>query len=116
MSEMYLQGRTLGKFLLTQTAKGTSMARGLIETELVRKVGPDEYRAESHSLPIVAFSWLADLLKDVAPGTALTLGVRLNGTRFESPDGNVKHGVQLVVEHVSFAPARKEAAKNVRNP
>jgi single-stranded DNA-binding protein len=110
MAEVYLNGKIVGSISVSTTAKGTAMARGLIESELVRKIGRDEYRAETHQLPFVVFSWIADALRDLRPGTTVTLGCRLNGTRYEAPDGSVKHGCQLVVDQIAFPPTRKESA------
>jgi single-stranded DNA-binding protein len=105
MSEIYLQGRTVDKFSLSQTAKGTAVARGLLEVETIRKVGRDQWRAEIHVLPIIAYGWLAEGLAELPPGTSITLGCRLNGTKYEPPGGGeAKHGIQLIADAVSFPP------------
>ena len=59
MSEIYLQGRTVGKFSLSRTSKGTTVARRLLEVETIRKIGRDRWQPEIHTLPIIAYSWLA---------------------------------------------------------
>jgi single-stranded DNA-binding protein len=106
MSDIYLQGRTVGKFSLSQTSKGTTVARGLLEVETIRKVGRDRWQPEIHILPIIAYSWLAEGLAELPLGTSITVGCRLNGTKYEPPEGGeVRHGVQLIVDAVSFPPA-----------
>jgi single-stranded DNA-binding protein len=106
MSEIYLQGHTVGKFSLSQTSKGTTVARGLLEVETIRKAGRDRWQPEMHTLPIIAYSRLAESFVELPPGTSNTVGCRLNGTKYQPPDGGeVRHGIQLIVDTVSFPPA-----------
>jgi hypothetical protein len=109
MADIYITGKVISKFSLSRTGKGTSVAKGLIEYESVRKVGRDQWRPERHELPITGYSWLAEGLAQLEPGTAITLGLRLNGTRYEQPGQETKHGVQLVCESVAFPPAYRPA-------
>jgi single-stranded DNA-binding protein len=106
MSEIYLQGHTVGKFSLSQTSKGTTVARGLLEVETIRKVGRDRWQPEIYTLPNIAYSRLAEGVAELPPGTSITVTCRLNETKYESPDGGeVRHGIQLIVDTVSFPPA-----------
>jgi hypothetical protein len=66
-------------------------------------VGRDRWQPEIHILPIIAYSWLAEGLAELPLGTSITVGCRLNGTKYEPPEGGeVRHGVQLIVDAVSF--------------
>jgi hypothetical protein len=90
------------------------MARGLLEVETKRKVGRDRWQPEMHTLPIIAYSWLAEGLVELPPGTSITVGCRLNGTKYEPPDGGeVRHGIQLIVDTVSVPAGASSGARTM---
>ena len=110
MAELYLQGRVLGKFQITPTAKGGQVAKGLLEVEYIRKSGRDHYGPETHVLPITSFGWQATQLAELPDGTLVTLGCRLNGNRYDPPGGGEpKHYLQLIVETVALVPTFRPA-------
>jgi single-stranded DNA-binding protein len=103
-----IAGKLVADPVFSETAKGKSMARLLLETELVREVGRGEFRPETHLLPVVLFSWVADQARALRNGSAITVACRLNGTQYTPTSGEVKHGIQLIAEALLFPPARKE--------
>ena len=105
---IYLSGRLVGDPVFSETSKGKPMCRLLIEVELVREVGRGEFRPETYPLPIIMFSWVADQARDLRRGDSVMVAARLNGTKFEKPGEEPKHGVQLIGEGLFFPPARKE--------
>jgi len=108
MSCLYITGRLVGSPVFSETQKGKTMAKLLLETELVREVNCGEFRAETHVLPVLLFSWVADQARDLRSGSSVTIAARLNGTQFTLPTGEVRHGVQLIAEALLFTAPRKE--------
>jgi single-stranded DNA-binding protein len=105
-SQLYLCGRVAAAPEVRQTQKGKLMVRLLLETELVRETTEGAYQAESVTLPVSFFSREAEEVRSARPGDCLTIGTHLYGTRFEAPDGSVKHGVQITADQVlSGAPS-----------
>jgi single-stranded DNA-binding protein len=107
-SLVYLTGRLVGDPVFSETAKAKGMAKLLLEAELVREVNRGEFRAETHRLPILLFSWVADQARVLRSGSLVTIAARLNGTQFTLDTGEVRHGVQLIAEALLFPPARKD--------
>jgi hypothetical protein len=84
------------------------MCKLLLETELVREVNRGEFRAETHTLPVLLFSWVADQARNLRSGSSVTIAARLNGTQFTLPSGEVRNGVQLIADALLFSASRKE--------
>jgi single-stranded DNA-binding protein len=76
-SPIYIAGRLVGNPVFSETAKGKSMAKLLLETEIVREVKQNEFCAETHPLPITLFSWVADQARALRNGTSVTIAARL---------------------------------------
>jgi single-stranded DNA-binding protein len=112
MSCLYITGRLVGSPVFSETQKGKTMAKLLLETELVREVNRGEFRAETHVLPVLLFSWVADQARDLRSGSSVTIAARLNGTSFTLPSGEVRHGVQLIADALFFAPSGKEERRD----
>jgi hypothetical protein len=76
------------------------MVRLLLETELIRETAGGAHQSESVTLPVSFFSHEAEEVRSARPGDRLVVGTHLYGTRFNAPDGSVKHGVQIIVDQV----------------
>ena len=95
----------------------------MLEVEQWRPVARSEMKMELHEIPVLAFAWCAEALRDLRPGTSVTLVCHLSGTRYDPGNGSeIRHGVQLVCDEVSFSapyrspvPALREAEKTVSN-
>jgi single-stranded DNA-binding protein len=101
-AQLYLQGRLLSNPEISETKKGRLMVRLLLATQLVRETRPGEYQTESVTLPVLFFSQPAEQVKTLKARDTLTVGAHLYGTKFESADGSVKHGVQIIADTVFF--------------
>jgi single-stranded DNA-binding protein len=100
---IYITGRLVSDPVFSETAKGKAMCKLLLETELVREVNRGEFRAETHTLPVLLFSWVADQARILRNGSLVTVAARLNGTQFTPLSGEVKYGVQLIGDALFFA-------------
>jgi single-stranded DNA-binding protein len=107
-SQIYLSGRLVTQPELSQTKKGKLTVRLLFETELVRPTAQGGFQAEAVTLPVSFFSREAEAVKDCQPGEYLVIGAHLYGTRFEAPDGGVKHGVQIVADQILQGTTRQK--------
>jgi single-stranded DNA-binding protein len=99
ISQLYLTGRLNGEPEIAQTKKGKPYARILVETEQIRS-GPNGSQSETITLPVVLFGRQAEAIRSSRKGDTVTIGCHLNGTRFETHEGTVKHGVQLIADSV----------------
>jgi single-stranded DNA-binding protein len=99
-SQLYLSGRVAAPPELGKTKKGKLMVRILLETEFVRTITPGSYQFESVTLPVNFFSREAEQVRDGQPSDTLIIGCHLYGSKYEAPDGTVKHGIQIVAEQV----------------
>ena len=99
ISQLYLTGRLNSEPEIAQTKKGRTYARILLETEQIRS-GPNGSQSETITLPVVLFSRQAEAIQSSRKGDTVTIRCHLNGTRFETLDGTVKHGVQLIADTV----------------
>jgi hypothetical protein len=113
MGSIYISGRLVGNPVFSETAKGKPMAKLLLETELVREVNRGEFRAETHTLPIILFSWVADQARTLRIRNSVTIAAHLSGTQFTQPSGEVRHGVQLVADALLFASKPVTTAKEI---
>jgi single-stranded DNA-binding protein len=109
---IYLTGRLVSDPVFSETAKGKTMAKLLLEAELVREVNRGEFRADTHVLPVLLFSRVAEQAQDLRNGSSVTIAARLNGTSFTLPSGEVRHGVQLIADALFFAPSGKEERRD----
>jgi hypothetical protein len=91
MSSLFLTGRLVGDPVFSETAKGKGMAKLLLETELVREVNRGEFRAETHRLPILLFSWVADQARTLRAEARLRL--QLVSTVPNSPRPRERYGM-----------------------
>jgi single-stranded DNA-binding protein len=105
---IYLTGRLAADPVFTETQKGKTIVKVLLEVELVREISRGEFRAETHLLPVTLFSWVADQARTLRSGSAVTIAAHLNGTKFTQPSGEVSHGIQLIADALLFPPPRKE--------
>ena len=105
--QIYLQGRLLGKPEVSETKRGKKMVRVLLSTELVRETRRGAYQTESVTLPVLFFAGPAEVVKNLRTSDSLTIGAHLYGTRFESPEGTVKHGCQIIADAVFFNSTRE---------
>jgi single-stranded DNA-binding protein len=99
-AQIYLSGRLVAQPELSHTKKGKLTVKLLFETELVRPTAQGGFQAEAVTLPVSFFSREAEAVKDCQRGDYLVIGAHLYGTRFEAPDGSVKHGVQVVADQL----------------
>jgi single-stranded DNA-binding protein len=111
-----ISGRLVGNPKISETAKGKPMVRVLVEIEEMRPVGRGEYRLELHSIPVVSYGWCAQELATLRPGAAVVLLCHLNGTKYEQPGQETKHGLQLVVNSVSYPAAFRAPVKELTPP
>ena len=84
------------------------MVRMVVETVLVRESRPGEHQSEIVTLPVAFFARVAEAVKNLRTGDLLTIGAHLYGSEFRSPEGDIKRGVQIVADAISFPLARKE--------
>jgi single-stranded DNA-binding protein len=109
-SQLYLTGRIASLPELSQTQKGKLIVKLLLETELVRSTTPGHYQAELVTLQVRFFSREAEAVRDAQVGDQLVVGTHLYPTRFETPDGKVNHGIQIVVDRILQMAARQRGA------
>jgi Single-strand binding protein family len=114
-SQVFLSGKLLTT-KMSETAKGKPMLRALIECEQMRPSGRGEYKLEIHTFPVLAFSWVADQLRDLRPGSQLTVVAHLSGTKFEQPGQETRHGCQIVADAISVPiPSRPAPFKQLNS-
>lgn len=101
---------------MSETAKGKPMLRALIECEQWRPSGRSEMKMEIHTFQVLAFSWCAETLRDLRPGTVLTVVAHLSGTRFEQPGQETKFGCQIVCDEILFPAPYKPASVKELTP
>jgi hypothetical protein len=94
---------------LSKTKKGKLMARLLLETELIRATSSGSYQTESVTLPVIFFSREAEAVRQTQEGDYLVIGYHLYGTKFQSTNSDIRHGVQIVVDKVLQRPTRQDA-------
>jgi len=99
IAHLYLTGRLSAEPQIAQTKKGRPFARILLEAEQIRP-SPNGAQVETIMLPVVLFSHQAEAIRSSRKGDALTIAAHFNGTKFETEDGIVKHGVQLIADTV----------------
>jgi single-stranded DNA-binding protein len=104
-SQLYLAGRLVAFPETAITKNGKDWIRLLLETQLVREVRAGELQTESVILPISCFSREAQAVKHLQRGDPLTVGCHLYGTKFRTPDGHTKYGLQLVADVILAAGA-----------
>jgi single-stranded DNA-binding protein len=102
-SQIYLSGRLAAAPEIGTTRAGKSLVRILLETSLVRETRPGELQSELVVLPMSCFAREAEVARNLVRGDPITVGAHLYGTRFETPSGEVKHGVQLTVDTILSA-------------
>jgi single-stranded DNA-binding protein len=100
---IYLTGKLVGDPFLGETQRGKPMCRLLLEIDLAREIGRGELQIETHRLPVVMYSRVANEARDLRRGDSVTVVARLNGTKFEKPGEETKHGLQLIGETLLFA-------------
>jgi single-stranded DNA-binding protein len=100
---IYLSGRLVSDPVFSETSKGKTMVKLLLETELVREVSRGEFRAETHLLPITIYSWLCDQARTLKSGSAVTIACHLSGSQFTPPGGETKFGTQLIADALLFS-------------
>jgi single-stranded DNA-binding protein len=99
---IYVRGKLIGNPKISETKKGRPMVKVLVEIEQLRPVGRGEFKMELHQIPILAFSRCAEELRALPPGAEVVVDCHLSGTRYEEPGGEVRHGIQLVADAVSY--------------
>jgi single-stranded DNA-binding protein len=104
-SQLYLSGKLAAFPETGRTKNDKDWIRLLLETQLVREVRAGELQSESVILPISCFSREAQAVKHLQRGDPLVVGGHLYGTRFQTPQGETKYGVQLVCDQVLAAGA-----------
>ena len=111
-SQLYLTGQLAADPELLQTKKGKLIVKLLLETEFIRQTTQGDFQPETVILPVNFFSREAEVVKDCRKGDFLVVGCHLYGTQFKVSDGIVKHGVQIIADHILQAPAiQKEAPR-----
>jgi hypothetical protein len=79
-------------------------------------VGRGDYRIELHELPIVAYGWLGDEVKNLRPGQALTVIAHLNGTKYTPDDGGpTRPGVQIIADSLTYPMPRRQPIRELAN-
>jgi single-stranded DNA-binding protein len=99
IGQIYLSGRLSGDPEFSETRKGKPLARILLEADQVRAT-PTGPSVEPVTAPVILFSRQAEAIRSLRKGDFVTLSCHLNGTRFATPEGGVKHGLQLIADSV----------------
>jgi single-stranded DNA-binding protein len=107
-SQLYLTGRLFANPEIGRTKRDKVWVKVLLETELVRPDGRGGFQTENVVLPISFFSREAEAVKDLRRGDPLVVGTHLYGTEFQTPAGEIKRGVQIIADAVTFPAAQKE--------
>jgi Single-strand binding protein family len=114
-NQIFLSGKVLGNPEVSLTARGRTMVKILLEIEQMRPVGRGEYKMELHEIPVLSFSWCAEELKNVRTGALVTLLCHLSGTKYTPPGGELRYGVQLIVDSVNYPAPYRAPVKELAN-
>jgi hypothetical protein len=90
-----------------RTRNGKPWVRILVEEERE----PESAQRTPNLLPIAFFGRIAERAQELQAGDELTVGCRLQGTKYTTDSGETRHGCQLVGEQIFVAAAVKEASK-----
>jgi single-stranded DNA-binding protein len=108
-SQIYVDGRLSRNPELGLTQKGKPQAKLLIETEVVRQVRKGEFQAETSLIPVTVYGWLVDDVRKLKGNDRLSVCTHAVGTAFTMDSGEVRYGVMLIADFITYPPAFRPA-------